>query len=94
MFVETEQDYVSYGPLSYQFMAPRDAIAIGVRYDKYGFASGDRLSLEQIDSNDNMLCDTLNAIQESSYDKIKVAFIRHNELFGKIPDLYDIGFKK
>lgn len=94
LFPKTSDDYVYYGPMTYDYMAPSDSVAIGVRYDKYGFDSGDRLSLEQVDSNEEVLCDTLNKIQMENYEKIKVAFIRYNEFYGKVPELYEIGMKK
>ena len=93
LFPKTSDDYVYYGPMTYDYMAPSDAIVIGVRYDKYGFDSGDRLTLEQVDSNEEVLCDILNGVQEENYDKIKVAFIRYHEFYGKVPELYEVGNK-
>ena len=89
LFSDNAQGYLYYGPESSAYVAPSKAIAIGVYYDKYGFSSGNRLTLEEVDANEDVLCNVLNDIQKNNYDKIMVAFIRYNEFFGKIHDLYD-----
>ncbi len=74
LFPNTEEKYVYYGPMTDNYICPRDAIALGLYYDAFG--DYDDFELE------NKLADIVNYIQFDLSKKVnkRLAVILFNQL--------------
>lgn len=75
-------DYVYYGPVDYNYMAPTDAIALGINYVKFsGNASGDMYE-DTLFNQECAVYRIINDIQENKGPSVglKVAVIEQNEI--------------
>lgn len=78
----TGKDYVYYGPLSSNYMAPDDAIALGINYRKFIEEKEDENYEETLFRQEDAVYDVINDIQESCAQSLnlKVAVIEQTEL--------------
>lgn len=85
LFPNVDSKYVYYGPISDDYLCPRDSIAIGLYYDAFG--DYDDFEVE------NKLSDIINYIQFdlAKKENIKIAVIPYNQI--TLQNNYD-GFYK
>lgn len=79
LFPKGEDDYIYYGPLSYNYMAPRNSIVLGFYYKEFDI---EEQNFEDIHfQNDVLICDSLNYIQNVLGPKanITVSVLQYNE---------------
>lgn len=74
--------YIYYGPISYDFMAPRDAIALGINYVKFVDAVEGEEYENTLSKQEHVVYGVINEIQEDIAPSfgLKVAVIEQNEL--------------
>ena len=63
-----------------RFEADNDAIAIGIKYDQFGLASGNKKKNDEIFNGNRLVIDIMKKIEESS-TKFKLRVIEYNELY-------------
>jgi len=80
-FDVTGEEYVYYGNFSDEYMAPDDAIALGLNYKKFVGEKANEDYDITLDKQDDIICDTINDIQynKGPQKNIKVAVIKRNE---------------
>lgn len=79
LFPNIDENHVFYGPLDYNYIAPRDAIVLGFNYSEFEIIED---NFDEIhNKNDSLICDTLNYIQRqlAAQHKLKIAVIKYNE---------------
>ena len=77
----TGKDYLYYGPISYDYMAPDDAIVLGINYRMFVDEKENESYEETLENQDEVIVRAINEIQELESEKhnIKVAVIKQNE---------------
>lgn len=77
----TGKDYLYYGPISYDYMAPDDAIVLGLNYRMFVDEKENESYEETLENQDEIIVRVINEIQELEAEKhnIKVAVIKQNE---------------
>lgn len=77
-FSEAKEQYIYYGPASFEYMAPTDSIALGINYQKYGFNYSDK----ELERQEGVIVDMLNYIQNdlAKISGIKLSAIAYNEI--------------
>lgn len=85
-FSDITQQYSYYGKISNEYMAPSDAIVLGICYEKYGKEK----SSKDIEISEMFLCDLINKIQFSlaPSKNMKIAIIKYDELAINRPSVY------
>lgn len=80
-FSNIKEKYKFYIPSNYEFMAPSDAITLGINYQKYD-TTNENFDEEKIFERDAIINDIINEIQEKVSEEkgIKVAVLRFDEL--------------
>ena len=89
-FSEALDDYIYYGPNTYDFMAPSDAITLGINYSISGIKANSDMEYEkELQRQDGIIVDMMNYIQtDLAKEKgIKLAAISYNELVSNQPTL-------
>ena len=85
-FSEIKDNYIYYGPVSFEFMAPSDAITLGINYIKFDIkANSDREYERELERQDGVIVDMMNHIQTNLAKEtgIKLAAVAYNEVTGK-----------
>ena len=83
MFPNVEEKFYFYGPINYNYVAPRDSIVLGFNYREFDIPEEnfDELHSKQED----YICDLLNYIQEKLAPQAgyNVAVLKYNEISKK-----------
>ena len=75
---------IYYGPFMNQnFKAKNDEIALGIKFDEFGFVNGVLKKIEEIDRNDSIISDLIDRIEKSSNNH-KLRIIKYNEIYKKL----------
>lgn len=77
----TGKDYVYYGPVSYEYMVPDDAICLGLNYKRFGNLSEDVPYEKIMEEQDEVICEVINDIQFKTAKEVgmKVAVVKKDE---------------
>lgn len=83
------EDYIYYGPISYDFMAPSDAIALGINYIKFNNEFDSDTYENSLFDQECVVYGVINDIQEKKGPSVgvKVAVIEQNELVLNSPSI-------
>ena len=80
--LDEEVEYVYYGPMSDDFLAPSNCIVIGLNYDKYNLDVEDEKYDDEINRQDIVVTKIINYIQFelSKQYNIRLATLAYNEV--------------
>lgn len=83
LFPNIKEKFVFYGPINYNYVAPRDSIVLGFNYCEFS-VSNENFE-EEHSRQENFICDILNYIQESLAQQagLNVAVLKYNEFSKK-----------
>lgn len=86
LFPNIEENFCFYGPINYNYVAPRDCVVLGFNYYEFDIEEN---NFDKIYENrEEFICDQLNYIQEVLSEKagINVAVLKYNEFVKKNAD--------
>ena len=84
-FSDKKDDYIYYGPVSFDFMAPSDAITLGINYVKFDINAASDMEYDlELQRRDVVVVDMMNYIQtDLAKEKgIKLAAVAYDEFTG------------
>lgn len=83
LFPDLSNKFYYYGPININYVAPSDSIVLGFYYNE--FETEETFSVEKHNRNEEIICDSLNYIQEKIGPSIgkKIAVIKFNEISKK-----------
>ena len=82
-FSDKKDDYIYYGPVSFDYMAPSDAITLGINYVKFDIKAASDMEYErELQRRDGVVVDMMNYIQTELARKMgmKLAALAYDEV--------------